>query len=559
MHRRRFLQALGGATAVGAAGTGKAKAWWWDSGTSSPEVTTESGRVEGTNVGSTDVYKGIPYAKQPVGDRRWRPPETPAPDWDGTLDATEYAPIAPQPNLITSAAGSLLGIDFTVVAGREDGCLNLNVWAPQNADPGEKPVMVWIHGGGYEIGSNRYNSQQLSQRGDVVVVTVNYRLGPLGFYTHPELLDEDPRNVNQGYQDMIAALEWVQRNIREFGGDPNNVTIFGESAGGNAVLTLMTDPDTEGLFHRVICESGPVIEDYDNREEAAEEGVEVAESLGCTGADALECLRDASLQNLLSGQRGLIGSIAGGDSAGLLEGALAIVVDGTVIEEHPALRFRDGEFHDVPLITGGNNDETQLFLALQDVPDRQAYRDTLESTLTPGQADRVLEAYPAENYGSPKDALIDATTDGVFLCNDRLTAKWISDNGGTVYRYIFDDSPSDPFELIQLIIPDRGAYHAAELAYVFGDGDNITQQGFEISDTGLRDKWLSRTMQDYWTNHAWNGNPNDSGWFGPPDWPRFDSTNQRQVRLKEDAVEQESGPKPGCGVWEPILKDRIGL
>jgi para-nitrobenzyl esterase len=554
VNRRHFLQTLGGASALGSGGIGSTNAWWFD-----PEVDTESGTVEGESKGDTDVFRGIPFAKQPVGERRWRPPETPAPSWDGTLDATSYGPRAPQPSLITSAA-SLVGIDLTTAVGDEDGCLNLNIWAPSGASPDNpKPVMVWIYGGAYDIGDNRYNGRQLSERGDVVIVTINYRLGPLGFFTHPDLLAEDERNVNQGYQDMIAGLEWVQRNIRAFGGDPDNVTIFGESAGGQSVLTLLTDPKTEGLFDRVICESGPIVAQLQNREQAAQDGVDLAEQIGCSGPDAASCLRSAPVEDLLQNTGGLFDLLSGDDIVGRLEGTIGLVVDGEVIEKHPAKRVRDGEFHDVPVLTGGNADEMQFFLANTDVSSEQRARELLSASLEPDQVEAVLEQYPFEAYETPKDTAIDAATDGLFLCNDRLTAKWLSENGATVYRYVFGDAPSDPLELIQVVLGERRAYHGAELAYVWGDGDNITQQGLELSDTGLVDKKLARTMQDYWTNFAANGDPNAEGWFAPPEWPTFDADEQRQVRLLEDDVRQESGTKPECEVWEPILKERIGV
>ena len=552
MDRRHYLQSLGGVTALGAgSGIGSANTgWFWG-----PTVDTESGTVEGESAGETNVFKGIPYAHQPVGERRWRPPKTPAPTWDGTRDATEYGPLAPQSGLLGSI-GSIVGLNTTTVDGKEDGCLNLNVWAPEHADPGEKPVMVWIHGGGYEVGSNRYDSQNLSERGDVVVVTINYRLGPLGFFTHPDLLAEDPRNVNQGYQDMVAALEWVQRNVAAFGGDPDNVTIFGESAGGNAVLTLLTDPSAEGLFHRAICESGPVVEALQSAEDAAADGTAVAGEIGCTGSEALSCLRDASTKDLLAtGGGGLIGAIAGGgdEESSLEADPLGVTVDGTVIEKNPALRFRDGEFHDVPLITGGNADETQLFLLGTDVPSAQAYEETIRSRY-PDRADEVLAAYPVSDYETPKKALIDVTTDETFLCGDRLVSKWITDNGGSVYRYIFDDAPSDPFLLLRLVMDGMGAYHAAEMAYVFGQ--DIEQRGFTITGLGRSDRKLSRIMQDYWTSFARSGEP---GGTDRQRWPDFDSEFQNQFRFTEDGAVTQVGEPSACAIWERLYRDRLGL
>ncbi|MFC6767971.1 carboxylesterase/lipase family protein [Natrinema soli] len=538
MKRRRYVRALLGAATIGtASGIGNTSATTWFD----PTVTTESGPVRGETVGETDVFKGIPYAEQPVGDRRWRPPEIPG-EWEGTLEATEYGPACVQRGGLATIAGS-----EPEISGSED-CLNLNVWSPSDATPDDPaPVMVWIHGGGYTSGSNRYDSRRLSAFGDVVVVTINYRLGPFGFFTHPDLLAEDPRNVNQGYQDMRAALRWVQRNVRAFGGDPNTVTIFGESAGGNAVLTPMSDPAAEGLFHRVICESGPVVSDLLDREAAAQVGVDLADAVGCAGSDATDCLREKSPEDILTANAD--------DSSGesTLDEPLGVVVDGEVVEKHPAKRFADGEFADVPLITGANADETQLFLLGTDVSTGEEYRATVEDRY--GElADAVLETYPADAYETPKDALVAATTDATFRCGDRLVARWIDENGGTVYRYLFDDAPTYPLTFLSLLEDDVGAYHAAELAYVFG-GD-VTQGGTALARLGFRDKLLSRRMRDYWTTFATTGDPNSRL---RPDWPQFTAGEQAQVRLTEDEIVRESGPKPECRLWESVYRDNVGL
>ena len=539
INRRRYIRTLVGTAAVGAAsGTGTART---PTG-AGPEVTTESGPIRGERIGKTNVFKGIPYATQPVGDRRWRPPEPPA-EWDGTLEATEYGPECVQ----SGGLSAIIGGGSTRISGSEE-CLNLNVWAPSDApSDGPRPVMVWIHGGGYRIGNNRYDSRQLSAFGDVVVVTINYRLGPFGFFTHPDLLAEDPRNVNQGYQDMRAALRWVRRNVRAFGGDPDNVTLFGESAGGNAAMTLMTDPETEGLFHRVICQSGPAISDLLTREEAARAGRKRASRLGCTGSDASDCLRNKSPEAILKA------GTSDSSDGGVLDGPLGVVVDGEVIEKNPARRFFDGEFHDVPLITGGNADETQLFLLRDDVPTVDAYEKKVRERYG-DLAEAVLETYPAESYETPKQALVDATTDSVFLCRDRLAARWIAENGGTVYRYLFDDTPTHPLFVLPLLEDDVGAYHGAELAYVFGGA--VRQGNVTVGRVGLQDKLLSRRMRDYWTTFAETGNPNSTC---RPAWPQYSPSKQEEVRLTEDEIVQEHGPKPKCEIWYPGYRARIGL
>ncbi|QLG47352.1 carboxylesterase/lipase family protein [Natrinema halophilum] len=537
IRRRPYVRALLAGVTVGAtSGIGSSTPKF------SPKAMTESGPVSGVQVGPTNVYKGIPYAKQPIDDRRWRPPEIPA-EWDGILEATEYGPECVQ----SGGLSQITGGDSSGISGSE-ACLNLNVWTPVDAtsdDP--RPVMVWIHGGGYTTGNNRYDSRTLSAFGDVVVVAINYRLGPFGFFTHPDLLAENSRNVNQGYQDIRAALRWVQRNVRAFGGDPDNVTVFGESAGGNAVLTLMTDPETEGLFHRVICQSGPAISDLSTREEAAEAGVAIATELGCTGRDAAGCLREKSPEAILNA-----GS-SNSSGNGVLDGPLGVVVDGEVIVENPARRFFDGEFHDVPLLTGGNDDETQLFLLQDAVPTDDAYETAIRERY--GElADAVLEAYPAEAYETPKKALIDATTDSAFLCRDRLVAQWIDENGGTVYRYLFDDTPTHPLVALPWFADDVGAYHAAELPYVFGRA--VPEGEYAAGQIGSSDRLLSRRIRDYWTTFAETGNPNSDR---RPAWPEFTASEQRQIRLTETEVIPQCGTKDECVIWYPGYRRHIGF
>ncbi|SEN84749.1 para-nitrobenzyl esterase [Halorientalis persicus] len=543
MDRRTYLGALGGASVFGAgSGIGSANATWWFS---DPEVEIESGTVEGDEEGDVNAFRGIPYAHQPVGERRFRPPETPAPSWDGTRGAHDYGPRAPQPILATG----FLGLDVGKFVGSEDGCLNLNVWAPADADPGEKPVMYWIHGGAYNFGSNRFPGGALAEAGDVVVVAVNYRLNALGFFAHPEVTAASPSApTNFGYLDIRAGLEWVQRNVAAFGGDPDNVTIFGESAGGHAVLTLLTDPEAKGLFHRAISQSGPINDPLYPLAELEDRGTEAARELDCASGDTLACLRDAKPAELAEAY-GVAGALAseatdGGTPRVELPG-LIFGVDGEVVRAHPATLIEDGEFHDVPVLLGGNAEEYQFFLEFADdtVPESEAaYRDRLQRVYG-DFGDRVVDAYPVSDYDSIEAAYIDVNTDDFFLCSDVAVTDAITRQGGTAYRYLFDDTPTIP---VTLLSDDPGAYHTAELAYVFGE--TVTQQGLPTGIIGPGDWVLRDRMQGYWTNFAASGDPNGDGL---PEW-REATRNQRRVRLQEDSVTVETGTSDGCAVMQDI-------
>ena len=540
MDRRTYLGALGGASVFGA-GSGVENVhstwWFWD-----PEVETESGTVEGEEAGDVAVFKGIPYAHQPVGERRFRPPETPAPTWDGTRDATEFGPRAPQPLLLTTLID---GIGTFV--GEEDGCLNLTVWAPEDAEPGEKPVMYWIHGGAYNFGSNRFPGAALAEAGDVVVVAVNYRLNALGFFAHPEISAETPdAPTNFGYLDIRAGLEWVQRNVAAFGGDPDNVTIFGESAGGHAVLSLLTDPEAAGLFDRAISQSGPINEPLYSLSELETRGTEAAAELDCEG-DTLACLRDADPQALAEAY-GVAGALATGGSSGQVppveQPGLIFGVDGEAVRDHPASLIENGEFHDVPVLLGGNAEEYQFFLEFADdsVPESEtAYRERLQQVY--GEfGDRIVDAYPVSDYGSVEAAYIDVNTDDFFLCSDVAVTDAITRNGGTAYRYLFDDTPTIP---VTALAEDPGAYHTAELSYVFGE--IVTQQKLPTGINGPSDWKLQDRMQGYWTNFAASGDPNGADL---PAWPTANE-KQRRVRLREKSVTVETGTGDGC----PVLID----
>ncbi|HMC53331.1 MAG TPA: carboxylesterase family protein, partial [Acidimicrobiales bacterium] len=316
-------------------------------------VTTRCGKLEGVERDGVRVFRGIPYARPPVGPRRFRAPQ-PAEPWTGVRDASKAGPAAPQVPGPTEQLMPGPPLDT------DEDCLTLNVWTPAAAGAQPRPVLVWIHGGGFLTGSGSlpiYNGRFLAARGDVVVVTINYRLGALGFLSHPALRDEESGAAgNWGLLDQIAALRWVRENIDAFGGDPGNVTVFGESAGAMSVGTLMGTPAAVGLFRRAIMESGSPAAT------PAEEAAGTAESLlraaGCNRIDS-EGARALPLGALLEAQQDLWARR--GPGVGL---PLQPALDGAVLERDPSEAIADGLSSGVPVITGTNRDEWEMFAAM---------------------------------------------------------------------------------------------------------------------------------------------------------------------------------------------------
>jgi para-nitrobenzyl esterase len=456
-------------------------------------VHTDHGIVRGKAVAGVRQFLGIPYAAPPVGGLRWRPPQ-PAPAWHGIRDATAFAP-----HCVQSAS------PFGVASTSED-CLYLNVFTPSRARPGA-PVMVWVHGGALVTGeSDDYDPAPLVTRG-VIVVTLNYRLGALGFLAHPALTAESPHHAsgNFGLLDQQAALRWVQRNARSFGGNPSNVTIFGESAGGLSVHSQLASPLAAGLFDRAIVESGAYLLAPSTLAAAEAAGSAFAGQAGCADQTAT-CLRSLPVQTVLARQSGA-----------------SPTVDGYLLPQSLADAFASGTFNRVPVIQGSNHDEWRLFVAQTEaasgVPlSASAYVPTVAATLgiSVAAATALTAAYPLAAYPSPSLALGAVGTDAIFACNARRVAGLLSQHVPT-YQYEFND-PAAPQPFFPSVSFPTGAYHAAELQYLFtltrGARPVFTPEQVE----------LSQTMTRYWTRFAWAGNPNSPL---TPGWPRYDTTGQR--------------------------------
>ncbi len=479
--------------------------------------------------GQVVAYKGIAYAAPPVGDRRWRPPEPPG-AWSGVRRAEAFGPAAPQE-----------GERFARVPQNED-CLFLNVWTAARSAEERRPVMVWIHGGGFSTGTGAaglYDGARLAEAG-VVLVTFNYRLNVFGAFAHPLLTRESPHHAsgNYGLMDQIAALGWVKRNIAAFGGDPDRVTIFGESAGGRSVSLLMVSPLAEGLFHRAIVQSGPVRNVNYSRASREAIGERIAAALGCDEApDPLACLRSKTHAELA-------GALADFDANP--------IVDGWVIPDDPRRLYVAGRQHTVPLLIGSNEHEATLRLSPGDPGTRSAedYEATVRR-LFGIKAPQVLAVYPAPDDASAFWAFIRLLSDVQHTMISRAQARWMSNVGAPAYFYHFTRVPPDPR------LQFKGASHATEIRYVF----NTLSQGGGVEVAGVgdpkllaeADERLAEAMQGYWTQFAATGDPNRPDL---PAWPRYDPAGDRYLELGETIGPREGLYRAGLAVLESLMLER---
>jgi para-nitrobenzyl esterase len=518
---------------------GPAVAGRLDPGEDPRVVRTDDGPVRGLLAGDHRTFEGIPFAAPPVGPLRWASPRRPTP-WTAPLPAT-------RPGSPCAQTGGFPG---DPPSDTED-CLYLNVTTPARTDGRKLPVMVWIHGDGfYQSSGGIYGAELLATKGDVVVVTFNYRLGAFGFLAHPALDGPPARRLsgNFGLEDQQAALRWVRRNAAAFGGDPGNVTIFGESAGGASACAHLAAPASAGLFHRAIAWSGPCTLTTQwpypgstwaprPRASAERDGATLAVNLGCAQvADPAACLRAASVPALLAAVS------AGGQLFGP-------VVGGGVLPLHPKRALATGRIHKVPVIHGTTRDEHRTFQAgFELLAGRAAteadYREQIQAEFSKRQAARVMARYPLADYPSPSLALATVWTDYTWSCpalaTDRLLAAQVP-----TWAFEFADAHAPWFRDVPLPGFPTGAFHAAELQYLFSGAYASGQ----LSPAQQR---LSDEMVRAWTRFAHTGNPNGEGITA---WPRF-----RGVR----GHVQSLAPGPGgihpvdlgrehrCGFWQSL-------
>jgi para-nitrobenzyl esterase len=474
-----------------------------------PVVHTDAGPVRGTTVDGLRLFQGIPFAAPPVGDLRWEPPRPVAP-WTGVYDAT-----APR-----SQCAQLDGVGGTGATFVED-CLYLNVTAPVRRHHGRPlPVMVWVHGGSNLTGAGHvYDASKLVAEGDVVVVTVNYRLGALGWLAHRSFSDG---SGNYGLLDQQAALRWVKRNAAAFGGDPGNVTLFGESAGAADTCAQLVSPRAAGLFHKAIPQSYSCAAPVRTREEASASADALAQAVGCASAD---CLRGVPVKTLLEN-----------DSVGFP----GPVLDPELLPVQPLEAIESGRFNRVPMMHGNTLDETRLFTALafpQEIS-AETYAAVIAGTFG-DRAAEVLARYPASAYASPRIAL--ATVRSHFgtplsTCTHLDGYGALAEAGVPVYAYQFADRNAPP--LVDFPAYEEGADHATELTFLWpgllGELDSA-QQG------------LSGTMVRYWTSFAHKGFP-----VAPrsPRWPRFAEAGE-VLSLAPGAITPADVSIPSnCAFWE---------
>ncbi|MBZ5675519.1 MAG: carboxylesterase family protein [Acidobacteriia bacterium] len=484
---------------------------------SDPIVTISTGQLRGslTSNGGA-VFKNIPFAQPPVGQLRWREP-LPAKAWTGVRDATAFGPMCNQN-------------DNKSMPHSED-CLQLNVWTTKWPQTSPVPVMVWIHGGGNTAGSGveaLFNGEVLARHG-VVVVNVNYRLGIFGFFAHPGLTKESPHHAagNYGLADQIVALHWVRDNIAKFGGDPKNVTIFGESAGAGDVNALIASPLTKGLFVRVIAQSGPAgaglaLADAERR------GVDFAASLGFTGDDALAKLRGLPETELI------VKSARAG---------LGITVDGWVLQEPATKIYAQGREQKVALLIGNNSQEMQPRGAPGDI------RQMISQRYGP-LADRALAAYGVNGANDPQpdpengSVMLQFTTDNSFRCGTVQELIWHTAAKNTGYEYQFSRTVHGQEAL--------GAPHASEIPFIFGTLP-VWQNMRKYNDS---DQQYAPQMQEYWTNFAKTGDPNGGKLVK---WPKFDAAARAYIDFTDSGpVAKEGLRRQACDVFMENQK-RQGL
>ncbi len=508
--------------------------------TKGPVVETRRGRLRGTAEGDVQVFRGIPFARPPVGERRFAAPE-PAEPWSGERDATRFGPAAHQAN---RPLAPLLGI---LVDEESEDCLSLNVWTSAAAGS-RRPVMVWIHGGAWVIGSGSertYDASHLVRRGDVVVVTINYRLGPFGFLRTRELAGGFDATGNAGMLDQVAALEWVRDEIAAFGGDPDNVTVFGESAGSVNIACLLTMPRARGLFHRAVLQSGSL--NLTRPPAAAIDAArQILAELGIAPEHARR-LRDVSPKDLMAASNAVAGRS--------VIPPYSPVADGELIPVRPFGAVAEGSSRGIPLIVGSNLDEMKLYRFLDPSLDRMDDAALVQrcGLLFPGSspdgrsnAERVVETYRSARRGrgddvSPVEIWLAISTDQVFRAGALKLAELHARHTTDVFVYQFAWKGAEAGR-------PQGAVHALDLPFVFGT--LATSEIGAIAGRTPAASALSARMQAAWLAFARSGRPRADDL---PEWPAYAPPRRATMVLADPPRVVDAPQEPERAVWDALL------
>jgi para-nitrobenzyl esterase len=509
-----------------------------DAGEVSHRVAVEQGLLAGVGVDGGVAFLGVPFAAPPVGALRWRPPQPPL-AWEGPRAADRWPSACPQP----SGVGGGDGPDASEILGDED-CLFLNVWTPAPGAADLRPVLVFIHGGGNLAGSTSdpvravaatdsdaplYDGARVAARADVVVVTLQYRLGALGYLVHAALDAESETGTsgNYGLQDLVAGLRWVQANIDAFGGDPDRVLLFGQSAGGRNTLLLATSPETEGLFHGAAVHSAPL--GAQDPAQARTQGAALVEELGCVGADAASCLRAVEPSALLRAEAA--------QPLGLASGAFRPTVDGHLVVAQPLDRVSGGEAPRVPLLLGTLETEyAHRWLELRP----RGYEAAIGAMVGPGFVDAVTAQYPLSRFeGDASLAFSTLMSDRNVTCPSRIFARTHAAAGlaQPLYFYRFRRLLPEPLRL------GPGAYHTSELLFLF--------QHLEALGGDAEDRATEEAMLGYWARFAATGDPNGTA---AATWRPFATGDEAYLSLELVPTLERDLAQADCDFWDGLRR-----
>lgn len=525
-----------------------------------PVVSTKYGDLIGFYDKETNgkTFLGIPYAKPPLGDLRFRPPQVPN-SWSPQVRiADTHAPSCIQTN------NSTISSEAETIENQSEDCLYLNIFSPDREakDNSLLPVLVWIHGGSFKAGSSRkayFYGNRLSNHGKIIVVSFNYRLGLLGFLTLEELNKEDssfPTSGNYGLLDQNFALKWVNENIKAFGGDPNNITLGGASAGAISVCFHLLMPISKGLFHKTIMESAScATPEYEKQEQRPTVAIpslkgQIWQQIGLKFMSDLKCANVACLRNLPAN------AIRNYQTESVFDFVVYPVIDGNTIPDDPLKLFANGNFHKVDTIFGTTTDESTIFtnvVPLREISETE-YKGII-SYLSPQNATEIMPYYSIKNYISPRKAILEFLTDFGALCIGRQMLRYIQAQGKQVFEYQFNYAPSYLSDFEKNFF---GAYHIVEMNFVFNQtGDNIiSHKPFNFTDN---EKSLSLNVQNFWTSFIKSQNPSSSA----ISWKSYTNTNLPYLFLDQNIIEMRNNFKmSNCDFYDsfvPMKKINVNI